>query len=55
MRATPAAAAGVNEAAEVTLGFDEVAAHIFAADGERIEPRGPGAATGSVVPLRAGA
>ena len=55
MRATPAAAAGVNEAAEVTLGFDEAAAHVFAADGERLEPRGPGAATSSVVPLRAGA
>jgi multiple sugar transport system ATP-binding protein len=53
MRATPAEVAGVNEAAEVTLGFDEAAAHIFAADGERIEPRGHGAATGSVVPLRA--
>lgn len=55
MRATPTVAAGVNEAAEVTLCFDEAAAHVFAADGERIEPRSPGAATGSVVPLRAGA
>ncbi|MGF7051084.1 multiple sugar transport system ATP-binding protein [Bosea sp. OAE752] len=55
MRATPTVAAGVNETAEVTLCFDEAAAHVFAADGERIEPRSPGAATASVVPLRAGA
>ncbi|WP_332693932.1 ABC transporter ATP-binding protein [Bosea sp. (in: a-proteobacteria)] len=53
MRTTPAIAAGVNEAAEVTLGFDETAAHVFNADGDRIEPRGQGIATGSVVPLRA--
>ncbi|MCT4493749.1 ABC transporter ATP-binding protein [Bosea minatitlanensis] len=55
MRATPAVAAGVNEAAEVTLGFEEAAAHVFAAAGDRVEPRGQGAATASVVPLRAGA
>ncbi|MCU4179580.1 ABC transporter ATP-binding protein [Bosea sp. BH3] len=53
MRASPATAAGIHEASEVTLGFDESAAHVFGADGERIEPRGQGAATGSVVPLRA--
>ncbi|WP_332682870.1 ABC transporter ATP-binding protein [Bosea sp. (in: a-proteobacteria)] len=53
MRTSPAIAAGVHEAAEVALGFDETACHLFAADGERIEPRGPGVATASVVPLRA--
>ncbi|PSC06569.1 glycerol-3-phosphate ABC transporter ATP-binding protein [Alsobacter soli] len=53
MRASPAVAAGVNEAAEVTLGFDEAACHVFDADGARVEPRSPGGATGSVVPLRA--
>ncbi|UZF90839.1 ABC transporter ATP-binding protein [Bosea sp. NBC_00550] len=53
MRTSPAIAAGVNEASEVTLGFDEAAAHIFGADGDRIEPRGQGVATGSVIPLRA--
>ncbi len=53
MRAAPAVAAGVSEAAVVTLGFHEAAAHVFAADGSRIEPRGQGAATGTVVPLRA--
>ena len=53
MRTSPAQAAGVAEAAEVTLGFDEAACHLFTADGERIEPRGPGVATASVVPLRA--
>ncbi|KRE11162.1 glycerol-3-phosphate ABC transporter ATP-binding protein [Bosea sp. Root381] len=55
MRATPATAAGVNESAEVMLGFDETAAHVFGADGDRIEPRGQAGAIGSVVPLRAGA
>ena len=53
MRTTPAVAAGVHETAEVTLGFDEAAAHVFGADGGRIEPRGQDSATGSVVPLRA--
>ncbi|KFC76021.1 Fused maltose transport subunit, ATP-binding component of ABC superfamily regulatory protein [Bosea sp. LC85] len=51
MRASPAVAACVNEAAEVTLGFDEAASHIFDAEGDRLEPRGQGGA--SVVPLRA--
>ena len=53
MRATPAAAAGVNEASEVRLGFDAAACHVFSADGDRIEPRGASVAAGSVVPLRA--
>ena len=53
MRTTPAIAAGVSEASEVTLGFDEAACHIFGADGGRVEQRGENGATGSVVPLRA--
>ncbi|CAM5198132.1 glycerol-3-phosphate ABC transporter ATP-binding protein [Bosea thiooxidans] len=53
MRTTPAIAAGLSEAAEVTLGFDEAACHIFGTDGGRVEPRGENGATGSVVPLRA--
>ncbi|MGN6095739.1 MAG: ABC transporter ATP-binding protein [Bosea sp. (in: a-proteobacteria)] len=53
MRTSPAVAAGLHETAVVTLGFDEAAAHLFAADGHRIEPRGHGVMTGSVVPLRA--
>ncbi|MGO4737096.1 ABC transporter ATP-binding protein [Bosea sp. 2KB_26] len=53
MRASPAIAAGVNEAAEVTLGFDEAASHIFDAQGDRLEPRGQGSLSASVVPLRA--
>jgi len=54
MRATPAVAASMDEATEVRLGFDEAACHIFAADGDRIEPRGQGIATAaSIVSLRA--
>jgi len=53
MRTSPVQAANVSEAAEVTLGFDEAACHLFATDGERIEPRGPGVASASIVPLRA--
>lgn len=53
MRATPATAADIGAAAEVTLGFDEAACHLFAADGERIEPRGASVATAAIVPLRA--
>ncbi|MFJ5367779.1 ABC transporter ATP-binding protein [Bosea sp. CER48] len=52
MRATPAVAAGVDEATEVRLAFDESAAHVFASDGQRVEPRAHGMATGSVVQLR---
>jgi multiple sugar transport system ATP-binding protein len=53
MRASPAIAASVSEAAELALGFDEAACHVFDAQGQRIEPRGQGSATASVVPLRA--
>ena len=53
IRATPAAAASVDEAAEVALGFDEAAAHVFGSDGERIEPLGQRVPAASVMPLRA--
>ncbi|RDJ22284.1 ABC transporter ATP-binding protein [Bosea caraganae] len=53
MRASPAVAASLSEAAEFALGFDEAACHVFNAAGDRLEPKAPGAATASVVPLRA--
>jgi multiple sugar transport system ATP-binding protein len=53
MRASPAVAAGLGEAAELALGFDEAACHVFNAAGDRLEPKASGAATASVVPLRA--
>ena len=53
MRASPALAASVSEAAELALGFDEANCHVFDAQGQRIEPRGQGTATASIVPLRA--
>jgi multiple sugar transport system ATP-binding protein len=53
MRASPAVAAGLNEASEVRLGFEEAAGHLFGPDGARLEPRAGGIATAAVVSLRA--